>query len=111
MAFTISNMTSQAVGKQKRVSGTLTFDSSYPTGGLALSPSQLGLYQITDLDVRPGGADATHAYVPRWNLSTSAPKVLAFQGDNPNAAAAQLIEVPNATSLSAVSCAFDAWGA
>jgi hypothetical protein len=108
LTYTVSKM--QLSGTQKRVSGTITWDSSYLTGGESFDPAQIGLYAIMDLDVRPSGTDATHAIEPAWDRSTSAPKVKAFWGDNANGASAQLVEVTSATNLSACVCAFEAWG-
>jgi len=83
-------------GNQRQVIGTITFDASYPTGGLAITPGQFGLTAITDVKVA-GGTSGYHVF---WNRSTTAPTLQVFQGDNANVAAAPGIQVPNATNLS-----------
>lgn len=110
MSLTYSVDKFEMIGNSRRVTGTLTFDSSYVTGGEPVSLTALGLYMMTDLAVRPAGLDATHAYVASWDGNQLSPKVKLFQGDNPNAAAAQLIEVPNATNVAAVVARFEARG-
>lgn len=44
MALTVAQVGSNMVlGNKKATVATVTFDDSYPTGGLALNPSQVGL--------------------------------------------------------------------
>lgn len=74
----------------------LAFDTSYATGGMALTFAQLG-YTIQPRRVFiPPKQGYTFEYV----MSTQ--KVIVYQGDNTNAAAAPGIEVANATSLVAL---------
>lgn len=110
MALTYTANPPQLVGTRRTVTGTITFDSSYATGGEAFSPQAIGLSQLTDLVVSPGRDTNTSAMVPVWNRSTSAPTVLAMYGDNNNAADGALIEVPNATNLATLVCAYTATG-
>lgn len=74
---------------------TVTFDSSYPTGGEALTAADFGLSSIV-------WAHASNAsgYVFSYDYTNS--KLLAYRGDNDNAADAPMIEVANAVNLSAV---------
>ncbi len=112
MPFTYTvdqNFPNEFVGTKRVVSGTLTFDNSYPTGGLSFAPGQVGLTTLLDLHVEAGVAGTT-GYVAAWNRSTTAPTVLVFQGDNPNAAQAPLSQVPNATNLSTLTARFTATG-
>ena len=95
MALTFSIDDTQLVGNKRQKSGTVTFDSSYATGGETFTAADVGLSAITDVDV----ADAS-GYNVFWNRSTTAPTLQVFQGDNTNAAAAPGIQVPNATNLS-----------
>ena len=106
LTYTFDANSPQIDSKQRRVKGTVTFDSSYATGGLTVTPASLGLTSITDIEVHAQSAD----YRVNWNRSTSAPKLLAYQGDNANASAAPGIEVPNTTNLSTLVCRFTAWG-
>lgn len=98
MALTITPTMRRSVGNKAEVSGTLAFDNSYTTGGLAFTLASVGLSALDELRLQP----PITGYVPVWDGSTSAPKVMAFYGDNNNAADGPLIEVPNATNLSTV---------
>lgn len=73
---------------------SIDFDSSYPTGGEAVTPDNVGLTRIDHAIIAP-----RLGFVFSFDLATS--KIKAFQGDNTNAAAAPLIEVPNATNMAA----------
>jgi hypothetical protein len=87
----------------KRVTGTIAFDSSYPTNGELLQNSQLGLDTVTGVLVYP-----TSGYVFEYVSSTK--KIKAYQ-DNAVAAAAPLGEVANTTDLSALTAvSFEALG-
>lgn len=110
MALTYSVQTPQLVGTKRVVRGTITFDSSYATGGETFATTAIGLGQLTGLTVEAGLGSSTTGYVPVWNRSTSAPKVLALMGDNNNAADGPLIEVASTTDLSALVCGFVAEG-
>lgn len=95
----------QYEGTKRVVRGTITFDSSYPTGGEAVTVASLGLVKLEDLTL--SGDDG---YVLRWNRSASSPLILAYMGDNNNASDGPLIEVANTTDLSAVVTRFTAVG-
>lgn len=110
MALTVTANPPQLVGTRRRVTGTITFDSSYLTGGETFTPANIGLGQLEELEVRPGLGSSTTGYVPVWNRSTSAPKVLALMGDNNNASDGPLIEVASTTDLSAFVCSYEATG-
>ena len=91
-------------GQNRVVRGTLTFDSSYPTGGEAVSLTELGLSLLTDLDL-----DGDDGYVLRWDRSQTSPKILAYWVDT-SVDGAALAEVTAATDLSAVITRFRATG-
>ena len=90
-------------GSRKEVFGTITFDSSYPTGGEGFTPAEFGLNRLDWLQLTNG-----QGYVPLWDGSTSAPKVLMYRQ---GAAAGALAETPNTTDLSAITVRFRATGA
>lgn len=46
MALTYTEATRMVIGDRKMVITKVTFDSSYPTGGEAIAPSDVGLSQI-----------------------------------------------------------------
>lgn len=72
--------------------GTLAFDSSYPTGGEAVD---LANNERIDVLIAQG-----NGYT--FKLDSANQKLIAYQGDNTNAAAAPGIEVANAANLAAV---------
>lgn len=98
MAVTVTNRRPRALSDFKIAFSTVTFDSSYVTGGEPITPAMFGLSRIVAVYAF---ATAT-GYVPVWNRSTSAPTLMAFYGDNNNASDGPLIEVPNTTNLSTV---------
>lgn len=79
-----------------------TGPSTYTTGGDPLAVN--GISVIEGVMPLGGAIDVatTHAIVLRYNEATG--KLQAYWGDNPNAAAAALIEVTNATDLSGYTC-------
>lgn len=111
MTIAISNLTTpQMEGNRRKVRGTITFDASYPTGGEALTLRSIGLDVLEDLTFSNEYASATTTYQVKWNKSATAPLLLAFMGDNNNAADGPLIEAANATDLSALVVRFEATG-
>lgn len=92
-------------GNRKQVLGTVTFDSSYATGGEAVSLADLGLSRLDWLS-----ASTTDGYVPAWDGSASAPKIKLFWVDT-TTDGAPLAEVPSTTDVSAVVVRFHAIGA
>jgi hypothetical protein len=98
------------LGNRKVVTGTVTFDSSYPTGGESITLIQLGLSALQNLDVTNEYGSSTTAYMVTWNKSATAPKLFAYMGDNNNASDGPFIEVANTTDLSALVCRFEATG-
>lgn len=53
MALTIGNLAYQNNGSTYSVTGTIAFDSSYPTGGESLTAADVGLAVIEHIDVHP----------------------------------------------------------
>ena len=91
-------------GDHRVVYRDITFDSSYPTTGLALpSAASLGLKEILFVEVESGMAynsAGTLAIGVRFNRATQ--KLQAY-GSN-GAAPAQFAEIANTTNLSAFTC-------
>lgn len=54
MALTISGLKKDVVGNKRQHFGLITFDSSYPTGGEALVPADLGLHTIERISFEQG---------------------------------------------------------
>jgi hypothetical protein len=106
MPASVSIVTGPEVpGNRKFVTATVTFDSSYPTGGEAISLSSLGLDRLDFL-----WAVTTDGYVPAWDGSTTNPKIELFWVDTTTDGAA-LAEVPNTTNVSTVVARIFAFGA
>jgi len=92
----VSNLDSRVVGNQRVVRGTATMSTSYATGGDTFPISSIGISRLDDLQVSNPGLGV----LPRWNLSTTAPKVLAYRDVTP-AATAAFAEVAAAQNLAA----------
>jgi hypothetical protein len=106
MAATVTTVfAGSLLGAAQRISvETVTGDSSYATGGYAITPNQFGFVRISA--VVPVGANT--GYVPSWDATNSKLKV--FYADNNAASDSALIEVAAATDLSAVSFTVIAFG-
>ncbi len=62
MALTIASLQYANVGNMNLVTGTIAFDSSYPTGGESLLATDIGLTKIVYLDVSPKGFNFEYDY-------------------------------------------------
>ena len=106
MAASVSIVTGPEVpGNRKFVTATVTFDSSYATGGEAIQLVSLGLNRLDFLWV-----DTTDGYIPAWDGSKTAPKIKLFWVDTTTDGAA-LAEVASTTDVSAVVVRVFAFGA
>jgi len=104
MAASVSITTGPEVpGSRKEVVGVITFDSSYATGGEAVTLAQLGLSRLDYLIVTAG-----IGYLPTWDGSLTTPKVLLYRQ---TAATGAFAEVPSTTDMSATTVRFLAIGA
>lgn len=75
MAITFSNLERNFEGHRSVISGLVTMDSSYASGGETFTLPQIGLITtMCQLSVQPSAG-----YVPAWNQSKTAPKILVFQ--------------------------------
>ena len=75
-------------------------DGAYPTGGTLTLQSKLRELTRDQRTILAVVSLGCGGYVPEWNPAVDGLKVL--YGDNNNASDGPLIEVPNATDLSAV---------
>lgn len=99
MALTVAFAKGPAVeGDLSYVVAQITWDNSYPTGGLALTPAQVGLSKIL-FSVDGGVTNAGSAGMVSTSYDVANSKLLAFGGA---AAGSKHGEVTNATDLSAV---------
>ncbi len=87
MALSVVPVRTFVIGDRREVVADVTFDNSYTTGGLALTPAQLGM---TTLDVVIATSAATGQTFP---YDYAAGKLMAFAGS---------AQVAPATDLSAV---------
>lgn len=97
MALTITTNKVYSIGDRKEVIATITFDSSYPTGGESLTASDLGLaLQVDYVESGAVARNGTNAVVTVYDYTNS--KLMAFQSTTgaPN----KLIEVANTSDLS-----------
>lgn len=93
------------LGAKQRISvSTITGDSSYVTGGEAVTANQLGLTRITSLIP----VASTGGYVPAWDQTNGKLKI--FQGDNANAASGPLVELGSTADASAITFTVIAFG-
>lgn len=132
MALTIAITRTERMGRMKYVTGTIAFDSSYPTGGESLTAANVNLNVIKDLSAQPSGGlifsyDMTNkkllAYQPTGGGGTNpttlqAPKVSggaasasAVDATTPTIVPGIAKECANTADLSAITgVPFRAWG-
>lgn len=87
LAFAISRYYPMEKGGVRRRIVAITADTDYPTGGWAITPANVKLNAITHIAAEPVGG-----YVFEYNDATA--KLMAYWGDNNNAADGPLIEIP-----------------
>lgn len=85
---------------------TITFDSSYLTGGEVLSASSLGLSTIDTLQITPRNFSATESMQPVWD-KTDGTVMLSWTG---GAISSHFDEITSATDVAAVTCEVLAYG-
>lgn len=106
MAASVSITTGPEVqGSRKETVGVITFDSSYATGGEAVTLAQLGLSRLDYLIVT-----AVNGNIPAWDGSTSSPKIKLFWVDT-TTDGAPMAEVVSTTDVSSTTARFLAIGA
>ena len=106
MATSVSITTGPEVpGSRMEVTGVITFDSSYVTGGEAVTLAQLGLSRLDYLIVT-----AVNGNIPAWDGSTSSPKIKLFWVDT-TTDGAPMAEVVSTTDVSSTTARFLAIGA
>jgi len=105
MAASVSVVTGPEVpGNRKFVTADVTFDSSYATGGEAISVSSLGLTRLDFMWVSPDDG-----YLPQWDGSLTAPKIKLYQVLP--SMLQPLVEVADTTDVSSVVVKVFAFGA
>lgn len=104
MALSITTNRPSVFGDRRVVTGTVTFDSTYPAGGESLTAANIGLTSIEFFDAQAAMNSTPLALVLSYNRTTS--KILAFESGAANDA---MIE-NNTTDISAYSFDFFAIG-
>jgi hypothetical protein len=97
LAFTVTVSSESRVGRQSVRVGTLAFDSSYPTGGEALTAANLDLSTILFIIIEPNTG-----YVFQYDYTNS--KVIAYWVDT-TTDGAPMAQVVDTTNMSAVTAA------
>lgn len=102
---TISRLlTTPGGGGGRRQSITnVALDSSYPTGGEAVTAANLGLTSVAGAVCQASGG-----YMAEYDITNS--KLKMYYADYDATGDGPLIEVPNATSLATVTVTIIAWG-
>jgi len=90
MALTLSTTVPTVRGVQKVWEGTVTFDSSYPTGGESFAPSDIGFVVFDRVEVHPASG-----FVFEYDDDND--KILAYWVDTSTDGAA-MAEVTNASA-------------
>jgi hypothetical protein len=105
MAVSVAKNRTDTVGRySKYTTGTITFDSSYPTGGEALLPTDVGLSsKVEFISVSPAGG-----YIFEYDYSNE--KVKAFNPTSDVTAPTVAKEVANSSNLSTVTARYIAFG-
>jgi hypothetical protein len=103
MALTITKVTNgdYVIGNKKVRTRDITFDTSYATGGLALTAANVGLRSVVSMSTDGGAKNsAGTSLVPvRYDYANS--KLQAYRYDGASAGKAFLEEVAAAVDLSA----------
>jgi hypothetical protein len=95
VAATVTLDAIQYEGFNRVTRARVSLDNSYPTGGYAITPGQLGLSSI-DFVI----ANDRLGYSFDWDYANN--KLLVYRGDNANASPAPGVQVSNGVDLSAV---------
>lgn len=106
MALSVSIIKSNSVGVQRMTLATVTFDSSYPTGGEALVAADFGLTKIEAVIPAGPARSSTPEALP-VSFDAANDKLLAFRVDQADDVFEQ---VPDTTNLSAYSVVLMALG-
>jgi hypothetical protein len=93
MALTITKVDVSVIGNKKMAIYDITCDTSYPTGGYAITAANFGLKRLVHVD--PDSITSA-GFGAAWDKTNS--KLMLFTSNG--AAPAALAQVPNATNVS-----------
>jgi hypothetical protein len=105
MGLTISITDKLVFGNKKVRLGTVTFDSSYPTGGEAYTAGLFGLSKLRKVRVDPKGG-----YTFDVDTANSTIKVFGVRIDSTSTGIIRQEEMSNGTDLSSVVAEFEVYG-
>lgn len=103
MGLTLTRVTQEprsSDGYYYRTVYTVAWDSSYPTGGESLTPGDCGLVSSISDGEYWIEAWPSKGYVPEYDKANK--KMKLYWANYPGAAAGALVEVTNATDVSAI---------
>jgi len=100
MALTFSSLNFSVAGNKRRTIGTVTFDTSYPTGGEAVTANQVGMGKIEQFLIAFPVSSTPAIRAADYDYTNDKLRVY---GEN-------FAEIANATDLSTFSCKFEAVG-
>ena len=100
MAVTVSGLSFSIAGNKRRVTGIITLDSSYVTGGETVTPNSIGLASIDVLTPNQPANSTTAMRGVSYKTATN--KVIVYDD--------AFAEIANGTDLSAFSFPFEAVG-
>ena len=100
LTITVPDAGRTVIGNKRLVFGTIAFDSSYPTGGEALTATNLGLDKIDHITFT---SDVVQCY---W----ASDLLKAYYGDNDAGADGEFAQAANTDDLSAANVQFFAIG-
>lgn len=103
MAISAAQVFVNRTGKKRQVVTEVTMDSSYPTGGEAVTAAQLGLATV---DVAICSTNTGH--IAQYDKANA--KIKLYYADYDAVADGALIEVPNTTNVAAVVVTVVAYG-
>lgn len=103
MAISASQVFTTKAGKKRMVATEVTLDSSYPTGGEAITAAQLGLSRVDAVM-----CSTNTGHVAQYDKTNA--KIKMYYADYDAVADGALIQVPNTTDLSAVTVLCLAFG-
>lgn len=103
MAIGVTRVFVNKAGKKRQTVTEVALDSSYPTGGEAITAAQLGL-SFVDAAL----CSSSTGHIARYDKTNA--KIKMFYADYDAVADGALIEVPNTTDLSAVTVTVVAYG-
>lgn len=89
----------EAEGNLRVVYVDVTFDASYPTTGLAVDLTKLGLKEVLNVTTDGGARNAAGTLLLPVSFNRATSKLQAYVSNG--ASPAQLAEAPNTTNLSA----------